>query len=365
MAIKTHIFLTCVWIPNPSDKMEGLFLLRYSQSLYVSGYDPVVLGVKYSDSEPEIIRYEQDFIPIRIQTYNGGKFNRFKAWKQLLEHCIEEFGRPRLIWHHVFDYNSLVVQYFSSQLKLRMYVTEHWSRWFQESKSTFRLFELRLIKRYMPKLSGVSAVSPILANRIEQLTQIEIPYITPVPIADEIAHQKQSYDCEIDNYLLHISCFDNSSKRIKKLIEEFLKWNTKTQLVLIGTGKDFEVIHSKYGSHDRIHFLGEILDKQEIIKYLQNATALVQSSLYETYSMVLSEALISGCPVISTNVGIWNSIQSSTLGYTIPKNFKKKDLVKAYQEVQKLDRQVIQNQAKNKFSDGSSVIQMLSFLWLH
>ena len=79
------------------------------------------------------------------------------------------------------------------------------------------------------------------------------------------------------------------------------------QLVLVGTGVDYEEVRAYAESLELqeglLHWRGE-LTPREVAEEMQRADALVLSSRYETYGVVLAEAAAAGLPILSTPVGI-------------------------------------------------------------
>jgi len=86
-------------------------------------------------------------------------------------------------------------------------------------------------------------------------------------------------------------------------------------LVIAGTGSEEKALRKmaqKCHISDRVFFEGYIAD---LSPYYRSVDALLVTSLYEGYGMVFAEAVASGCPVLTLNVGAardivgqWNGI---------------------------------------------------------
>ena len=110
--------------------------------------------------------------------------------------------------------------------------------------------------------------------------------------------------------LLHISCFDERAKNIKGLLNAAKILGFKRQdwqLVLIGTGPDYPEIRAYADTlqlpEGLLCWTGELTPLQ-VAERMHQANALVLSSRYETYGVVLAEAAAAGLPILSTPVGI-------------------------------------------------------------
>ena len=74
------------------------------------------------------------------------------------------------------------------------------------------------------------------------------------------------------------------------------------------------------GISERVHFLGPVKHSQMVL-YYQKADAVVVSSRYESFGLVILEALASGTPVAATPVGIAPYvIEPGTNGYLAATN---------------------------------------------
>lgn len=106
-------------------------------------------------------------------------------------------------------------------------------------------------------------------------------------------------------HYLHIGRF-TKQKNHKMLIEAFNKVHNidpNTDLTLIGSGELENNIKEQVislGLESAVHFLGT---RNNVYPYLNAADAFVMSSIYEGMPMTIIEAMGTGLPIISTDVG--------------------------------------------------------------
>ena len=95
------------------------------------------------------------------------------------------------------------------------------------------------------------------------------------------------------------------------------------QCTLIGEGMDFEMMKQKAESLkliNKVSFTG-LLEGQALADELASGDFLVLSSNYENMPVVILEALASGLPVVSTNVGGIKEMIDETKGILVePRN---------------------------------------------
>ena len=160
----------------------------------------------------------------------------------------------------------------------------------------------------------VFAVNNVIA--IHNLMDIEkVKKGMLLPIKDNLINQN-----EIN--VISVSRF-HPQKSIQRLIEaSVIAYNKGLhhKLYLIGSGEEEQylkvLVETLNGGH--IHFLG--LQKNPF-NYMHQADLFVLSSLYEGFATVVSESLIAGTPVLSTNVaGIEEQITNAYYGWIVDNN---------------------------------------------
>ena len=113
---------------------------------------------------------------------------------------------------------------------------------------------------------------------------------------------------------MHVSCFDERAKNVKGLLRAAKMLSEKRQdwrLKLVGTGVDYEDMRAYADTLDIpqgcLEWTGELMP-QQVADEMHRADALVLSSRYETYGVVLAEAAAAGLPILSTPVGITEEV---------------------------------------------------------
>lgn len=90
-----------------------------------------------------------------------------------------------------------------------------------------------------------------------------------------------------------------------KMMPEFLSEDQFSRLVIIGNGpemENLELMKSNLGLNGKVHLVGK-KSQEELKTYLAAADLFVLNTAYEGFSHQILEAMASGVPVITTNVG--------------------------------------------------------------
>ena len=270
-----------------------------SQMLYTQGHQ--VNLVILNDE----IDYPYSGKLLNLGLYKSGKDSivkrlwRFRKFRNFLKN--EEFDviidhRPknyynRELFYSKFIYSGFNVVYVAHNSKKSKYLTEN--------PSAFS----RICKRILLNV----AVSKYIENEILRKEGIE----NSITIHNAFDPDWEKDEVELPKilrnkkYILSYGRLDDSVKNITFLIDAFSEskvWEKDMKLVILGDGKDKEMLQKLAASKDcsdEILFLPFTKTPFEIIK---NARCVSLTSKYEGFPMVLVESLSLGTPVVSLDI---------------------------------------------------------------
>lgn len=181
----------------------------------------------------------------------------------------------------------------------------------------------RIIIRYGGH-SAIRVASKAVGKKVDQMTNAKVNVI-PSPIDDglsrkvlkSVERKEERRKIAIKNdelFLLYVGALEKV-KNLDSLIKVLSKNKRSFKLVIVGEGREEENLRQAAydrGISDRITFLGR-LSNEKVMCLMTAADALLLASKSENLPTVILEALSVNTPVISTDVGGVQEIESKNL----------------------------------------------------
>ena len=280
------LFLT-PWYPSDQDAMSGLFVQKHVEAVRAQGCDVRVIC-------------------------SQGWGDMWRQWKALRR----EGWMPDIVQLNVIQKQGLLALWLKRHVHIPYIIVEHWSGYLPQNGQFLRMSHLRraLYRRIAQGAERVLTVSLPLQRAMQECGIEAREWGTIDNVVDDFFFEMSiSRDLETSTSpktLLHVSCFDEKAKNVKGLLRaaKMLSINRQDwKLVLVGTGVDYDEVRAFAKTLDipdgLLEWTGELTPRQ-VAERMHNADALVLSSRYETYGVVLAEAVAAGLPILSTPVGI-------------------------------------------------------------
>ena len=273
------LFLT-PWYPSEKDAMSGLFVQKHVEAVRAQG---VEVRVIFSQTIPDT----------------------WRQWKALQR----EGWKPDLVQLNVIQKQGLLAK----TIGVPYIIVEHWSGYLPENGQFNRMsrFKRDLYRHIANNAERILTVSEPLQKAMQACGIENEHWGTIDNVVDDFFFEPRvkSQESRVKT-LLHVSCFDERAKNVKGLLRAAKMLSEKRQdwrLKLVGTGVDYEDVRAYADTLDIpegcLEWTGE-LTPQQVADEMHSADALVLSSRYETYGVVLAEAAAAGLPILSTPVGI-------------------------------------------------------------
>lgn len=288
------LFLT-PWYPSEKDAMSGLFVQKHVEAVRAQGEDVRVI-------------------------FSQGWCDTWRQWNALRR----EGWMPDVVQLNVIQKQGLLALWLKKRYGIPYIIVEHWSGYLPENGVFMSMpwWQRKIYRSVAEAAQMILTVSDRLAEAMKACGITNSRWGQIHNVVDDFFFEKPDVirkNPEIPDFigiktLLHVSCFDERAKNVKGLLRAAKMLSEKRQdwrLVLVGTGVDYADVRafadSLYIPEGLLEWTGE-LTPREVAQRMHQADALVLSSRYETYGIVLAEAVTAGLPILSTPVGIAEEI---------------------------------------------------------
>ncbi len=282
-----------------ASKMEGLYIIVFSKkSLHL---EPKTVGNLHIYPTNSISRYH--YIPDALKL--GKKLiaeNKFVSGGSIIS-CQDPF-ETGLVGYYLKKQFGFPLQY--------QVHTDFLSKHFKNS--ILNRIRVRLAKYLIPQADGLRVVSRSIGESIKK----GIPNLRAIPVVlpifvdiEKYLHVKEERDIEKDfpkfKFIVLMASRLESEKRIDLAIQAFKRVAVEyphAGLVIAGEGSEKSSLQSlvrKLDLEKNVAFTGW---QKDLVSYYKTANIFLLTSEYEGYGMTLIEAGASGCPIVTTRVGI-------------------------------------------------------------
>lgn len=227
--------------------------------------------------------------------YNQFNYLLTSYWS--LKKIVSDF-KPDLIHCHYSYPSGVIASLISRSYKIPFVTTEH-----TRIKTTFRSFFHRKLSIFaMRRAYRIVAVSNTLKSEIELEGIKNIEVIPNVINVEKFNSNNQSQSPFIIGFL---GSLNTHNKGLDILLNACANLPFEFSIRIGGNGKHLEYykdLAKELGLESKCNFREEILS-QNIPDFYKNLSVFVLPSRYETFGIVLVEAMSSGVPVIASKCG--------------------------------------------------------------
>ena len=313
-----NILFLSAWYPHRYDEMFGLFVQKHAQA--VSKYCSVTVLYLHADKNSDRIYIEQKisgnlnevivYYPEK-KFFLSKKIFHFVSFLKGYKTIIKSGFTPDIIHAHILKGTGLFTFLLSKLLNIPYVISEHWSIYLPAKKAYDSLLQKKTEQYIFKHAFATIAVSKVLKDGMIDNGLNNTNFLIVNNVVDNVFHIHNEDDSRHSKVrFLHISCFDEKAKNITGILKaarELFKTRNDFELVIIGDGFDFKIVtdYAKALNFDdhQVSFLGT-KSIEEVAHWYKKCDVVVLFSNYETANIVIAESLVSGRPVISTNVGI-------------------------------------------------------------
>lgn len=323
---KKVLFLTS-WYPSEENLTLGNFVQKHAEI----AHEVADISVLYAISKNEIVDVEIDrkvingvdtcvvyYPKINSNFPLISNLSKRKAYLSALQRGFEELNQE-------FDYIHLNAVFpagmYALKLKRPYYVTVHWTGFLDNNSGYSNLsFPIKLVfKKILKNASKVLPVSEHLGKSLKKLSLISDYEVLNNVVDEKVFYPVEEKNTDVPVRFIHISTFVEEHKNISGILSSFGKLERDFTLHLITENSEDEVWAEidRYGVPREKCIVESKLSTEDIADRIRKADCLVLFSNYETFSVVLAEAWMSGVPAIYSQCGGLTEINNPVLGRQI------------------------------------------------
>jgi len=371
-----HILLIPSWYPCTSADIEGSFFREQAIALKKQGCNVgvIVLQIQslrswkwlFNDGYKIKITNDEGVNTYRLNCINwypriirGQKKLLRDYGLKLYNRYINVHGKPEIIHVHSMLYSGVIAYEISKKYKIPYVVTEHSTSFMRglvnPSRSALALSIATSAKR---RFAVSKPFATFLASYFKQKSGVW--EVIPNIVNDNFFNHSTERIGSHEFVFLNV-CFLQKHKCVDLLIKAFaklFKGQPEIMLRIGGDGDQRQLLESlaySLGIANQVQFLGR-LSREQVCRQMAAANAFVLSSRYETFGVVVIEALALGKPVISTCCGGPEDIIRKEDGFLVPVNdldAMVDAMHKLYKNLHKYDAEEIRSSCKLRYSEQS------------
>jgi glycosyltransferase involved in cell wall biosynthesis len=306
---KKHVLVLSSWYPENASSRNGLFITRQIEALAtLEAFQLGLIAAVPADTVNErFISFERAGLKHHIAFYRAGRFAPLQGIRYALaiwrayQGYVKTAGKPDLLFLQVVWKAGWMALKFHFLFNLPYVIMEHWSGYLPEAAG-FKGFWRRYISRMIiDRAEQVFTVSEHLKQGMLQQGLTNRYAVVP-NVVDTAIYKPQSERKRSDTPLfLHVSNLAEV-KNFDLLLSAFTLFKRRfpqAQLLVAGAFAPSEAKNLFAGPWDGVSLLGVQEPASLAVLYAQ-ATALLLASSFETFSIVVPEAMACGAQVIAS-----------------------------------------------------------------
>lgn len=308
-------------------------------------------------------KYKKKIFPFRFFSKEKEEKIYLKLFEKTYLKYIKKHGVPDIIHAHNFLEAGLFALHIKKKYNIPFVLTEHSTAF---ARGLVRKELENEIKEICQQASALTCVSSPFKKLLEN--RYEFKFSVLFNIVDKLFFKHPISVKEENTFTFINVAFMDEKKNQALLITTFAKLykNTNKKLVLIGNGileNTLKELTVELDINKQVSFLGR-LSRERVCAEMLKADCFVLTSNYETFGVVLIEALASGLPLIATKCGGPEDIVNSGNGILIDVNNQiqlENAMIKIINNYKQYDKEKLRAEAQHRFGEKAFVDNALSF----
>jgi glycosyltransferase involved in cell wall biosynthesis len=369
------------WYPSKVDPFDGDFIERHAKAISLRNQvfvihvvkDPEIKNgrVTVSKQISENLISFNGYYPYSKSTINfiekiHSNYWTFRLYNRIFKMIKDEFGMPDIVHLNVLMKAGMFARRLKKKFNLPYVLSENWTGYYPENKKGFLqqpVFYKKISKKVYQQCDLPLPVTKDLGEKMNELFKVDKKFKVIPNVVDT---SKFYPSIEIRNgkkRFIHISTlgYQKNIWGILQATEKLFLQRKDFELYLAGNAPKEIIQWTKdHGLFNQCIFFTGLIAYEEVATNLRKADALIMFSRYENLPCVILEALCTGLPVISTNVGGIREVINEENGILIDsenENKLKDSMNYLLDNFTKFNKEKIAASANEKFNYQSVALQ--------
>lgn len=331
MKPKNILFLAS-WYPSKNNPTLGNFVQRHAETASIYS-NVTVLFITSSDLVDEITieKDEVNGVETVIAYYPKittklplvRSLDKYKMYMQVSEQAFNSIDKTFDLVHLNIAYPAgLFALWLKERMNINYVLSEHWTGYIPIKNDFSKLNYLQKWqhRKIFNNASAIFPVSSHLGDALKKLGLIETYQVLPNVVNDKLFYPAEEPPKRFR--FIHISTFDDTHKNVSGMFRVFKKLQDdaldfEVHIVTEGPKEDVINLAKTVGLDKERLIVDRALDQNGVAHALRSASCLVLFSNYETFSVVLAEAWMSGIPCIYSQCGGLTELNNPDIGIQI------------------------------------------------
>ena len=315
---KFNVLTLCSWYPNDNNPNLGNFVQKHADTIALQNR-AVALAIFPSTSDTSVRlvhtkRNELDELVVYYPKQEGGlvlqsKLKNFFAHREAFKlgylKVLELIGKPDVVHLNIIYPLGIWALWLKYRYKIPYVITENSSGFHVETEHAYPKPILRLCRIVLRNASVLMPVSKNLKTSLQKLSGSNSFEII-CNVVDEQLFEISFQENDSKNLFIHISTGVDSIKNLSGMIRVVNELSFSNHVVHLDIVSDGDIeyakeLHKTLGGNQCIDF-HSTKTTEEIALMIASSDALLMFSNYENFPCVIAESMMSGKPVISSNV---------------------------------------------------------------
>mgnify|MGYP000196725022 CR=1 FL=1 len=335
MAKDKQILLLASWYPSEVNPTLGNFVEKHADAAQTVAKVVVLYAVaspscseikiddRYRKGRREVvIYYPKSHLKIPIIAH----YVKRKGFLNALRKGFEVIGNTNfeLVYlNEAFPAGEFAIELLK-KYKLPYVLSEHWTGFLDQTNKFKELpFYVRAVyQRIFKQAKMVMPVSEHLGQSLRKLGLINEFTVLPNVVNTDYFYPPEQKENSDKLRLLHVSSFDNDHKNVEGMLRAIqqVERDFECHIITEGPQKNVWDAIERTNNDSRQFSVSSRCSPKEVGAAMREADLFILFSNYETFSVVLAEAWMSGLPAIYTKCGGLTQIRDKHLGHQIAIN---------------------------------------------